>query len=137
MTEKRPVSLGKFGISDNAYRELYYFCLQYDEKKEMLKGVYGATSSVISGMPRGNGTSDTTFNAAARAMKLRKDIEVIEQAAIEADSSIYEYILNNVTRGIPYEYMNVPCGRRQFYEKRRMFFCILYLKRGNTGDVFL
>ena len=66
---------------------------------------------------------------AEKAISLKKDIEMIEQSAIEADSNIYGYILRNVTEKILYEYMDVPCGRRQFYEKRKLFFCILYMKR--------
>lgn len=130
MTEKRPLSMEKFGMSDNAYRELYYFCLRYDEKKEMLKNVYGTRAVFIDGMPKGKNKSDPTFEQAARAMRLRKDVEDIEQAAIEADSSIYEYVLENVTRGTAYEYMDMPCGRRRFYEIRRKFFYLLFLKRG-------
>jgi len=34
-------------------------------------------------------------------------------------------LLKNVTQGTPYEYMPVPSGRRQFYNLRHKFFCIL------------
>ncbi len=57
------------------------------------------------------------------------EVEMIEQTAIEAESEIYPYILKNVTQGIKYEYMDVPCGRRQFYEARRVFFLLLAQKR--------
>jgi len=47
---------------------------------------------------------------------------MIEQAALLADSEIAPYILRNVTQGVPFHALMVPCGRRQFYEKRRRFF---------------
>lgn len=59
----------------------------------------------------------------------RTDLELIEQSAVEADPDIFPYILKNVTEGIPYEYMDVPCGRKQFYEARRVFFILLAQKR--------
>lgn len=130
MAEKRTICMDEYGISKNAYRELYYFCLQYEEKREQLKHLYGGKSPIISGMPKGSGRSDSTFNTAEKALRLRKDIEDIEQAAIEADGEIYGYILDNVARGIPYERMNVPCGRRQFYDRRKAFFYILHRKKG-------
>lgn len=130
MADKRTICMDEYGISQYAYRELYYFCLQYDEKRERLKSMYGGKSQVITGMPKGGRISDSTFNTAERALRLRKDIEDIEQAAIEADGELYKYIIDNVARGIPYERMNIPCGRRQFYNKRKAFFYILYLKRG-------
>ncbi len=130
MTEKRPLSMEKFDMSENAYRELYYFCLRYDEKKSLLRSCYDLKGNVLTGMPRGNAISSPTEKMAEKALRLRKDIEDIEQAAIEADSEIYEYIINNVARGVKYEYMDIPCGRRRFYEKRRLFFYLLYTKRG-------
>lgn len=66
---------------------------------------------------------------AAKKGSVEKDVELIEQTAIEADSELYQFIIKNVTEGIPWEYMEVPCGRRQFYEARRTFFVLLSKKR--------
>lgn len=55
--------------------------------------------------------------------------ELIEQTAIAVNDGIYRYIIKNVTQGIKYEYMDVPCGRRQFYEARKRFFRMLAQKR--------
>lgn len=51
---------------------------------------------------------------------------MIENAAKETDEQLYKYIIKNVTEGVPYEVLNVPCGRRQFYDKRKLFFYKLY-----------
>ena len=61
--------------------------------------------------------------------KMKKDnhksAEMIEQCCLKAAPGWYEALLKNVTSGIAYEFMPVPCGRRQFYESRREFFKLL------------
>lgn len=51
-----------------------------------------------------------------------KQAAMIEQAARTAEPELWPYILRNVTQGVPYHALLIPCGRRQFYEKRRRFF---------------
>lgn len=100
--KKSGIKISGMNISKNKYNELKYFCAQYDEKKKEAKD--------------GNEQS-------------KQDIDLIERTAIMADGDIYPCILKNVTKKIPYEYMDVPCGRRQFYEARRIFFALLAEKR--------
>lgn len=116
-------------ISPSGYKELEYFCLQYNEKKHEINNSYGLKSPQYGFKSKNKTISDTTLTAVEKILSLKAEIEMIEQSAIEADSEIYPYIIKNVTEGILYEYMDVPCGRRQFYEKRKLFFCILYMKR--------
>lgn len=119
-----------YKLDDFVYRELVYFCLQYPRKKAELSACYGAGIANYEGMPHGSGTSNPTASQAERADKWLKDCELVEQSAIAADAEIYQYLINNVTfRGMPYEYLNVPCGKNQFYEARRKFFCILNQKK--------
>lgn len=62
-------------------------------------------------------------------IKQKKEAELIEEAAEQAAKrvkiDIGEYIVKAVTDGIAYEYMDVPCGRNQFYEARQQFFYVL------------
>ena len=108
------LKLSEYKISKYAYRELKYFCKQYDEKIRLL---YDAKDG--------------------RKNKLRCDIELIEQAAIEAaGAASYRYLLLSVTQGIAYEYLsNPPFGRRQFYQMRRKFFYLLHEKRDTFGCI--
>ena len=129
MTLKRDLNLHKYEIDSDLYRELFYFCKRYSARKIEIDSLYGLSEIVSDGMPRGNKTGDQTANKAIRIDKLQRENKLIEQAAIETDPWIYQSILKNVTEGIPYEYMKVPCGRRQFYERRRLFFKILSEKR--------
>jgi len=127
MPKKRKLDMRKFNISPYAYKELEYFCMQYKEKKKKIDEGYGirATRFNGSGIMK-NGISDTTFDNAERIIRLKRDVEIIEQAAKDTDEVLYKYILRNVTEGIGFEVLNIPCGRRQFYDKRKVFFYKLY-----------
>lgn len=129
MPNRRPLRLSRYHISQDKYQELYYFCKQYWEREKEIGFLRGLTEVKQDGMPKGTGISDPTYQKAEKIMKLRKENELIEQSAKEANPGVYQYILKNVTQGIPYEYMQVPMGRRQFYETRRLFFKLLSEKR--------
>ena len=130
MSNKRDLNLEEFGISLSRYRELYYFCQLYGEKKEELQRCYSVTSEPTS--KRSENTHMLTNFAEQqtdKTNKLSRDIGLIEQTAQEAVGGLYPYILKNVTEDITYEHMGVPCGRRQFYFMRRKFFCLLDRKK--------
>ncbi len=131
MPNKRDLKLDECGISKLAYRELFNFCLQYEEKKNKVKDLHNPYHSPqITGMPHGNGASNPVEQAVLKAERLSRDIELIDSTAEETDIGIAQAILKNVTQGIQYDYMEVPCGRRQFYEKRKKFFYLLAIKKG-------
>lgn len=127
--KKRDMKLGDYNISRARYNELKYFCIQYEEKKRELHKSYGLGAVVNDGMPKGNLPGNPTERAAIRNVMLQRDIELIEQTAMEADSEIYRWLIKNITEEISYEWLNVPIGRRQFYELRRYFFYLLAQKR--------
>lgn len=126
---KRDMKLSDHNISRDKYNELKYFCLQYWEKKREIVGNYGIDGFSQDGMLRGTSSGNPTEKKALRIAQLKHDTELIEQTAIEADAEIHPWILKNVTSGVPYEYMDVPMGRRKFYEARRYFFFLLAQKR--------
>ena len=126
---KRDMKLSDHNISRDKYNELKYFCLQYWQKKQKIDRNYGIDGFSQDGMPRGTSSSNPTEKKALRIAQLKRDTELIEQTAMEADAEIHPWILKNVTSGVPYEYMDVPMGRRKFYEARRYFFFLLAQKR--------
>lgn len=128
---KKDISLYKYGISKHRYRELRYFCLQYDEWKEQRKALNTPLSahSITSISKTTGNISDPTAWTAAKLTDLTEKLTLIEQTAIEAHAELYPYILKSVTQEIPYEYMDAPCGRQQFYKARQRFFCLLSDKR--------
>lgn len=133
MPDRRDLKLDKYEISPCAYRELYYFCQQYDEMKKKLCDLYSLKSGRITGMPKSTDVADETPQKAMTAAKLRGNIELIERAARQADDEIDGYILRNVTGGEGYTYLRhtlgMPCSRNKFYKARRKFFYILYKSR--------
>lgn len=117
--------MDEYGMSGDRYRELMYMCRQYDAMRSKLDRIrMGADDPAPS---RGNSAArvkDPTGNNAARAADswCARRIRDIEQAANAADPSLSKYILSNVTRGVRFEEMPVPCGINQFYRARRRFF---------------
>lgn len=135
MPNERDLRLDKYAISKYAYRELKYFCLQYPEKKAELARLHNSQYLLhpidYDGMPHGSTSGNPTVMAGERAAYLSSECELIEQTALETDAGIYPWILLSATQGIPFEELGrVPCGRRQFYEKRRKFFFLLSRKKG-------
>ena len=128
--KKRDMKLSDYPISRARYNELKYFCMQYYEKKQSkLAHAYSLPAIKSDGQPRGNFVGNPTESQAIDNLKLQKEIELIEQTAKEADEEISRWLLMNVTEGIAYEYLDVPKGRRQFYESRKYFFYLRSLKK--------
>jgi len=130
MPKERDLKMEKYSISGNRYRELKYFCRQYREKQSRLQAMTEISTSTIREGGRSGKVPDATADTAIRLEGLRKDLELIEQAAFEAGEELYSYIISNAADGIPYEYLCAPIGRRKFYEIRRKFFFILSSKKG-------
>ncbi|WP_352399145.1 hypothetical protein [Anaerotignum sp.] len=128
MAKEKDLKLLNYDISDNRYRELKYFCRQYREKKEKLSSITELSSAPL-GMKRGGVISDRTANIAIKKARLSDELRLIEQAAMETDGDLYGYILESVTDGIPYEYLDIPTSRSGFYALRRRFFYILDQRR--------
>lgn len=127
MPNEKNLQLWKYDISEKRYNELKYFCRQYKEWKSKTK--YGLSAINNDGMPHARSISNPTEQQAIRNEKFLANIVTVEVTCQEADNEIWQYILRNVAYGETYEYMNPPCGRRQFYQARRRFFYILDLKR--------
>lgn len=128
MGNERDLKLQSYNISENRYRELKYFCRQYREKQSQLRSMTELPSPGFGGT-RGGRTSDRTAEMAIKRVQLQKDLESIEQAAMEADPEIHQYIISNVADGIPYIYLGVPCSESTFKRRRRKFFKILDEKK--------
>lgn len=138
MARERDIAMQRYEISKYRYRELKYFCMQYREKKNAISQMRGLSGVCCSGIPGGGGIQDPTAREAEKTEKLRRDTELIEQTALEVDRVNAQSLIANVTSdNMPYEYLMVVGGRRQFYEARRKFFWLLDRKLGNRGDVLV
>lgn len=125
----------KYGISKNRFKELYYWCLQYNEWKDELRYKTDAAKSIgVTDMPAAHCNGDSTQKLAIRRMQLEENCRIVEQAAIEADPDIYQYLLKAVTNeGVTYTYLNqvmgIPCGKKLYYERRRKLYWLIDQKK--------
>ncbi len=85
-------------LEKNKYLEIKYFCRQYDTKKKIMN-----------------------LNT-AEGKKAKGDVELMETTAKEISNELSEYVLKSVSKGLAWEHLNCPCGRRQFYNLRREFY---------------
>ena len=135
MGNARPLNREKYGISKNRFRELYYWCLQYNEWKDELKDkTYAVKCIEISDMPASHSNGDSTQQLAMRRVQLEQNCRLIEQTAIEADPDIYQYLLKAVTdENVTYRYlrlvMGMPCSHNTYYDRRRRFYWLLSQKK--------
>lgn len=135
MSKVRTLNHQKYGISNKRFKELYYFCLQYNEWKDELRYNTDTVKSIeIKDCPATHETGDPTQQLAMRRAMLEKNCQLIEQTAIDADSFIHPYILKAVTdENVTYRYlkmvMGIPCGKKMYYDRRRKFYWLLNQKK--------
>ncbi len=113
----RDMTWDEYGISKNRYKELKAFCLQYDEKKSVIRCQAQSTKRSGSELER---------------QAYDRDCRMIEEAAVRTDPGIWKYLLRSVTMGLPYERVEydselgrIHICRSDFYGKRRLFYSTL------------
>ena len=121
MTKERDVSLKRYGVSKNRYRELKYFCRQYGEKKKRLRDLSG----------KGFLPADT--DAAEEKERLRAELALLEETAEETDREVSSYLLKAVTEDGSFYSLGVPMSSAAFYKRKQEFFRRLDEKRKQKG----
>ena len=137
MSNKRDLNLEEFGISLSRYRELYYFCQQYREKKEELQRCYSVTSEPTS--KRSENTHMLTNFAEQqtdKTNKLSRDIGLIEQTAQEVVGGLYPFILKNVTEISRMNIWEYHVDDASFILCEENFSVYWTRRKGNCKDLF-
>lgn len=120
----------KYWISKHRYYELKHFCLQYLDWKRSYAGIDNLSVS-NSNLDKisSNSISDLTSKCAIAKAEYSKKIDMIENAAKEADPYLWNYILKAVTEDLSFTYLKsrleIPCGRDMYYDRYRRFFWLL------------
>jgi hypothetical protein len=133
MANVRSLNKDKYNISNYRFRELYYFCLQYEEWKSELNELHNPLKAVrYSAMSSSYGVGNPTENIAIERAELAHSCAVIEEAAKMADEELHNYILYAVTHeNITFKFLKMqkgmPCERDRYYSSRRKFY--FYLDR--------
>ena len=120
----------QIGITQERYRELYYFCRQYPTWKTEANSLLGIRAIKMDGQPHGTGKSDPVAMAAERRDKLLAKIKIIDDCAKEVgNGEWYAALIQNVCIGKSYDQLDkalMPTSfRQEFFSKRRSFFELL------------
>lgn len=115
-------------LERHRYYELRHFVMQCPSwRKELndLDGWKGHYPDIFVKLPPSNPTEE----AAIRREFFSKRIDMVNQAAKEADDYIGNYILEGIVAGKSYDALNamkrIPCCKDVYYELYRKFFYIL------------
>lgn len=115
------------GITKGRYLELKGIASQYDwmrsQERKLRMGEVDREESGNKTWHKKDPTGNTALAMISRSYAPR--IQAIEEAAKAVDISLWKYIIRCVCRGESWEKMTPPCGQRQFYAKRRLFFAEL------------
>lgn len=118
----------KYWISKERYYELKHFCLQYNDWLKMYNALNDTRiSTSIASLQgfRGIPGSPTEKIAIAKS-HYKERLDMVRNAAFEADPEISNYILKAVTDDISCSALickyDMPCGKDKFYAAYRRFF---------------
>lgn len=121
----------KYWIDKHRYYELKHLCLQYPIWKSAYVSFDNPSMplSMIERVQTSNLPGDPTAKRAMMKAYYSEKMKLIEQAAVDADRYLHEYILKAVTEGLSYTYLksklDIPCGRDMYYDRYRRFFWLL------------
>lgn len=121
----------RYWIDKHRHYELKHFCLQLPFWRKAYRDCLDCDISMamIDKDAPTEGRYDPTGNRATLRAYYSKRINLVEQAAKEADKYLWHYILLAVTEGLSYTYlktkMEMPCGKDMYYDRYRKFFWIL------------
>lgn len=126
----------KYWISKHRFYEVCHHCYQYSEWEDEYNtlndvAVQGLDYDKPPADPYAIG--DATANMATRMAQLRQRMELVEKTAEETDPEFAQYILKAVTKEhVTYNYLRqvlgMPCGKNQYYERRRKFYWLMSQK---------
>lgn len=124
---RHPNRLAMAGITPERYQELQALCRQY---QHYLRDIRDAHSGISGRTRRRSGAwkqPDPTGNAAAHIADscawATARVKLIEGSAhAVAEPRTARAILKSVSEGREYEQLRPPCGRRQFYILRQLFY---------------
>lgn len=126
----------RYWIERHRYYELKHFCLQYPIWKRAYHSLDGLSKRPADLMiiSKERNISDPTSKCAEAREYYLNRMKMVEQAVIQTDAALAEYILNGVTEGWSYDILKarleIPCSKDVYYDLYRKFFWILNKERG-------
>ncbi len=129
----------KYFLSRSAFLEALYFAYQYSEFMDELEALGDGSRGIsYDSQPHGSASKGSLEDLAIKRARISARVDIIEQSCRETDPDLYFWLLKGVTSdSVGYDYLRyqlgMPCGRRQYYEKSRQFYYILYCKKLAKG----
>lgn len=126
VSKKNPYYLPK-----HRYYELKHFCMQYPIWKKAYVVLDGLSKRPddLSLFSKTGEHSDPTERCAEAKLYYRNRMEMVEQAAREADAGLAPWLIKGVTSGLSYTTLNanesIPYCKDTYYSAYRKFFWIL------------
>lgn len=120
-----------YWIDKHRYYELKHFCMQYPlwKKTYVSLGYINSHRNSIELSRSPNYVSNPTEKISILRASLMEKIKMVENAAVETDRELAQYIIYGVTEGISYDTIrvryNIPCCKDMYYENYRKFFWVL------------
>ena len=118
----------KYGITRWRKREIMNFCRQYDDWRKELQ--YGLRAVNVESGGHSNNISRPTEQQAIRNDMLRTNILLVEHAIRDVCPQIFEEMLDNIARGVPYASLSVPYSQADFYSIRITVYALISERRG-------
>ena len=110
--------------------------MQYNEWKDEYRTLENQSPKGVDydGMPHGTDVGNPTETIGMRMAELKTKIERIESVAKEADPVLAKYILKAVTNeDVTFNYlkqfMDIPCEKDMYYDRRRKFYWLMSKKK--------
>lgn len=118
-----------YWISENRYRELRYFCLQYKEWKELYLYAQNPQSVSFTTLKNLGYTGSSVEKIFEMTQVYRNRMIAVKESAKEADPYLSSFIFVAVTEDKPFTYletmMAIPCSKKMYYSRYHKFFYIL------------
>lgn len=121
------ISWASVGITPWHKREIMAYCRRYDDWRKELQ--YGLRAISMEGGSHSNNIIRPTEQQAVRNAQLRDQILLIERAIRDICPDMYNEMLDNIARGVPYIYLQVPYTERDFYERRIKVYALIADRR--------
>ena len=131
MSDTRPElsKKNRYWIEKERYLELRHFCMQYKTWKQRCKEINAIASTKISDGKNAKNISNPVAIAVEKREEYIRKIELIENAANDADSELSYYLIKGVTEGVSYYGLRLiyemPTCKEKYYTAYRRFFFIL------------
>ena len=109
-------------LSKKRRNELKYICLAYPEKVKQIQE-FAYINGASFGQGGDNVKTDILEKKVIKLIELKKQVEAIEQTAIEIfGGDYYKKAMNNICRNMSFHRLGLHMSEKTFYRRKTLFF---------------